>query len=84
MDNLEIDEIWTPYLYIEGSNSMYMKAKDQKEDIYVAVRIHRDGSPKQNELSEIDEDYLYPGNENPISLVNYFRIKLDCKFDLKW
>ena len=84
MDNLEIDEIWTPNLYIKDSNNMYMKAQEQKEDIYVAVRIHRYGSPEQNELAEMDEDYLYPGNDNPISLANYFRIKLDCKFDLKW
>ena len=61
-----------------------MKAQQQKEDINVAVRIYRYGSPEQNELSEIDEDNLYPGNENPIGMVNYFQIKLDCKFDLKW
>ena len=46
--------------------------------------VHRNGSPKENKLLEIDEDYLYPGNENPIIMVNYFTTKLGCKFDLKW
>ena len=48
------------------------------------VVVHQKGSPQQNELSEIDEDYLYPGNENPISMENYFVKKLGCKMDLKW
>ena len=47
------------------------------------VRVHRQGLPQTNELSEIDEDYLYPGKENPISMVNYFLIRLGCKFNLE-
>ena len=84
LENLEINEIWSPNLYIANSNNIYMKAQQENQDIYVAVRIHRNGSSEQNELSEIDEDYLYPGNENEITLENYFHIKLVCKFDLKW
>ena len=84
LENLETNEMWTPNLYIAYSNNIYMKAQQVNEEIYVAVTINRNGSPKQNELSEIDEDYLYPGNENPITLENYFRIKLDCKFNLQW
>ena len=84
LENQEINEIWTPNLYIEHSHNIYMKAQQENEEIYVAVTIHRHGSPKQNDLSEVDEDYLYPGKENPITLANYFQIKLDCKFDLKW
>ena len=48
------------------------------------VRIHKNGSPKENDLEEIDEDYLYPGNENPINMVNYITLELSCKCDLKW
>ena len=43
-----------------------------------------DKQPKQNELSEMDEDYMYPGTENPIEMVNYIVVKLGCKFDLTW
>ena len=67
-----------------NSNNIYLKAKQENKDIYVIVRINRNGSPKQNELSEIDEEFLYPGKENSINLINYFQIKLGCKFDLKW
>ena len=35
-------------------------------------------------VSEIDEDYLYPGKDNHITLENYLHIKLGCEFDLKW
>ena len=85
LENLEFDEIWTPNLYIENSKNTYMKAQQYTDkDIYVVVRISHNGSPKQNELSEIDEDFLYPGNENSINMINYFQIKLGCKFDLKW
>ena len=84
LEYFEFDEIWIPNLYIINSNNIYLKAKQENKDIYVIVRINRNGSPKQNELSEIDEEFLYPGNENSINLINYFQIKLGCKFDLKW
>ena len=79
LDILEIEKIWTPKLFIYHSFQVYVEAGQKS-----LVMIHRNGSPKENELSEIDEDYLYSGNENPISMINYFTMKLGCKFDLKW
>ena len=61
-----------------------MKEHQEDKGINVIVRMNRYGLPKPNELSEIDEELLYPGNENSINLLNYFHIKLGCKFDLKW
>ena len=84
LEYFEFDEIWIPNLYIMNSNNIYLKAKQENKDIYVIVRINRNGSPKQNELSEIDEEFLYPGNENSINMINYFHTKLRCTFDLKW
>ena len=49
-----------------------------------SVFIHQSGSPQVNELSELDEDYLYPGHKTPISMINDITIKLRCKIDLKW
>ena len=40
--------------------------------------------PLQNDLSKMDEDYLYPGIENRLSIANYVVLKLGCKFDLDW
>ena len=84
LDNLEIEKIWTPKLYIMQSTNIYIEAGQNSQEVDGYVEIHRNGSPKENELLEIDEDYLYPGNENPIIAVNYITIKLGCKFDLKW
>ena len=84
LDSSEIEKIWTPTLYIKDSNIVYVEAGQKIQEGIGSVRIHRNGSPKENELSEIDEDYLYPGDENSIIMVNFFIIKLGCKFDLKW
>ena len=84
LDILEIEKIWTPKLYISQSSNAYIEAGQNSQESSGTVTIQRSGSPKENALSEVDEDYLYPGNENPIIMSNFFRIKLDCKFDLKW
>ena len=78
LDIMNIEKIWTPKLYIRRSRDAHMEARRGP------VRIQRNGSPKGNKLLEIDEDYLYHGNENPIIMANYFTINLGCKFDLKW
>ena len=84
LNNVEIEKIWTPKLFIMNSNNMFLEAEQTSEGTFGTVEVHRDGSPYLNELLEIDEDYLYPGIENKIQLANYFVIKLSCKFDLKW
>ena len=78
----EIDTIWTPELVFLHSNEIHIKAGEQSEGKYGTVRVHQEGLPKQNDVTEIDEDYLYPGFENPILMVNYFVVKLGCKFNL--
>ena len=69
---------------MQHSNEIYMEAGGKDDGVVGFVRVKKEGSPYQNELSEIDEDYLYPGKENPIIMKNYFTIKLGCKFDLVW
>ena len=84
----EIRQIWTPKLYLMNSYNDYveagMKSNYPGKGHFGNVEIYREGSPKSNELSEVDEDYLYPGNENSISMINEIAIKLGCKIDLKW
>ena len=48
-DILEIEKIWTPKLYIEHSNNIYMEAGQKSQEGVGTVRIHRNGSPKENE-----------------------------------
>ena len=84
LDISEIEKIWTPKLYISRSNNIFIEAGQKSQESSGTVTIHRSGSSKENALSDVDEDFLYPGNENPIIMGNFFKIKLECKFDLKW
>ena len=84
LDIEEIKKIWTPRLYIDNSHKVFVEAGQKTQDSSGYVKVYRKGYPKENELLEIDEDYLYPGNENPIQMTNFFEIRLGCKFDLMW
>ena len=86
LDILEIKKIWTPKLFIENPIKAYtyVEAGYNSKESKGNVRISQNGPPKENGLLEIDEDYLYPGDENPIIMVNYFIETLGCKFDLRW
>ena len=84
LTKLEIEKIWTPNLLLLHSNQIQIRAGVEKEGEDGTVRIYRQSLPHQNNLSETDEDYLYPGIENQISMVNYIVVKLGCKIDLTW
>ena len=88
LEDSEIRQIWTPKLYLKKSYEDYVEAgqniKYPNKGFVGSVFVHREGFPQLNELSELDEDYLYPGHENPISMMNDIIIKLRCKIDFKW
>ena len=75
LNDEEKDQIWNPeleFLHLKGI---------QRHRWY--VNVHRNGMPQLNSLTNINEDYIYPGNENPISMVDYYIVKLGCKFNLE-
>ena len=84
LNKSEIDSIWTPKLFLGNSTMVYMKAGYEGDGTFGVVSVHKEGSSAINEFSEIDEDYLYLGMENPLGMRNYFIVKLGCKFDLRW
>ena len=84
LNKSEIDRIWTPKLFLGNSTMVYMKAGYEGDGTFGVVSVHKEGSFNINEFSEIDEDYLYHGMENPLGMRNYFIVKLGCKFDLRW
>ena len=84
LDIEEIEKIWTPKLYIDNSHKVFVEAGQKTQDSSGHVKVYQKGYPIENELLEIDEDNLYPGNENPIQMSNFFEIKLGCKFHLMW
>ena len=85
---LNITDYRLPKLYLMNSYNDYVEAgqniNNPSRGLVGSVYINREGSPQLNELSEIDEDYLYPGEKNPITMHNDITIKLRCKIDLEW
>ena len=85
LTKLEVEKMWTPELLVLHSNQFHIRAGEEREGADGHVMVHRQKElPQQNDLSEIDEDYLYPGIKNHISMINYVVVKLGCKFDLIW
>ena len=84
LDLDEIGQIWIPQLLILNS------IEEKKQLPYIAqgheldfiVKIERMSNPQRNPLEEIDEDYIYPGEENLIIMTNYIDVMLHCKFNL--
>ena len=84
LDLDEVGQIWIPQLLILNSN------EEKKQLPYIAqghelnfiIKIERLSNPQGNPLEEIDEDYIYPGKENRIIMINYITVILQCKFNL--
>ena len=74
LDNEEKKQIWKPEL-------LFLHSKGIQRHTWT-LTVHREGSPQLDSLTNINEDYLYPGNDNPIRMVDYFVVKLGCKFNL--
>ena len=88
----DIEKIWSPkLLFIDSDQVGTIKAADgdqvsadiSKYSSRGTVRIVRNGQPQPNPLNELDEDYLYLGNENAIMMTNYIVVKLGCSFQLE-
>ena len=83
LNNVEINRIWSPKLLFPDSKGfIFINAGDKGDGKNGYVWVHRRGLRQLNELSELHEDYLYSGSENPIIMTNYLQVKLDCAFDL--
>ena len=84
LDLDEVGQIWIPQLLILNSNEEKRQLPfiAQGNELDFSVKIGRLGKPQGNPLEEIDEDYIYPGEENPIILTNYITVMLKCKYDL--
>ena len=87
----EIDQIWSPQLKFLNSDEIgVIIAGEQgssgdlsKFSGKGSVSIRRDGNHQLNPLDELNEDYLYPGKDNPIIMTNSIVVRLGCKFHLK-
>ena len=90
----DIEKIWSPkLLFIDSDQVGIIRAADgdqvsadiSKYSSRGTVRIVRNGKPQPNPLNELDEDFLYLGNENAIMMTNYVVVKLILKnVPLNW
>ena len=87
----DIQKIWSPKLLfldsdqvgvISAADGHQVSADISKYSSRGNVRIVRNGKPKPNLLNELDEDYLYLGNENAIMMTNFVVVELGCSFQL--
>ena len=85
----EIKKIWTPKLLFLNSDQGSIEAGQRNNMAKLEfsgrgyVDIIRKGKRQKNNLDELDEDYVYPGDENPIRMENWMFVVLDCKFHLE-
>ena len=74
------DSLWLPSLLFQNSNSRERTQIDEEASLVV----RRLGKSKPNDLTEIHEDSIYSGSENPLILSRYYTVKLNCLFELKY
>jgi hypothetical protein len=72
------NDLWLPILYFANSNEGLTTIFDK--DAYLVVRKLTPG--QRNDYSNLHEDFLYPGDKNPLSLSRYYSITLHCLFHL--
>ncbi len=71
-------QVWLPVLVFDNSNV----AQKTKADSSAKLMIARLGQPGPEKLSEVHENLLYPGKDNPLVLARSYIVTLSCTFQL--
>ena len=71
--------LWLPSLYFKNSNFGQRTTTDSETSFHVK----RHGKHGNNPVTEIHEDYIYKGSENPMVLARYYTVTLTCGFELE-
>jgi hypothetical protein len=74
------DQIWLPPFYYSNTVDDVPILMGNR----VRVEIKRRGEPKRNDVSRINEDYQFSGEENELNLVAKDEVTYKCNFDLSW
>ena len=75
----ESNHLWLPSLCFKNSNL----GERTKVDSETSFHIKKHGLYRHNKITEIHEDYIYDGIENPLVLSRYYTVALTCGFELK-
>ncbi len=73
-----MEELWLPGVRFVNSIDL---APDSVEARDFAI-VERFGQPEANPMEQMDEDLIFLGNDNPISLVRTYKVNFNCKFNL--
>ncbi len=71
-------DLWLPR--VKFRNSIDLEAKVVDDEDYAL--IHRINLSNVNDLQELDEELIFDGSDNPISLIRLFKVNIYCAFDL--
>ena len=75
LNKLSQDQIWLPPLY-------YSNTKEDASINVVHVEILRQGEPENNDISELNEGWIFKGAENELRLVAKDEPTFRCSFNL--
>ena len=75
LNKLSQDQIWLPPLY-------YSNTKEDASINVVHVEILRQSEPENNDISELNEGWLFKGAENELQLVAKDELTFRCSFNL--
>ena len=75
----ESKHLWLPSLCFKNSNL----GKRTRVDSETSFHVKKLGPHRQNDISEIHEDYLYEGSQNPLVLSRSYTVTLTCGFELQ-
>ncbi len=78
MSGSGMNELWLPGIRFVNSIDL---APDSVTERDFAV-VERFGQAEANPLEQVDEDLIFMGKHNPISLIRTYKVNFNCKFNL--
>ena len=72
-------EIWIPELVFHNTQSKLKSLVDQE----AFVTISRKGKYDKNDKSQLQNAYIYRGEENPLTIARVYDIAFICEFDVR-
>jgi hypothetical protein len=83
LSKLWINQIWLPHLAFSNTELNNRISIDDEGDDSVIVEVIRQGFPKSNDLSYLNEGNKFNGAENDLQLFAKHQCNFECKFDLR-
>ena len=83
LDRVWTNQIWLPHLAFSNTELNKRISIDDEGDDSVIVEVIRQGFPKSNDLSYLNEGNKNNGSESFLQLFAKHQCNFECKFDLR-